>query len=461
MVRFAETDLCDSIRTVAVMRRREFLKQIGAAAGASGAAAALAACGSETTTAKPAAVGATTAEAATTTAAATSSAVTTVAPVTTVAAPKEKRAVKLGFIALTDAASIIMAKELGYFEERGIDAEIIKQASWPALRDALQTKQIDAAHCLYSMPFSVATKIGGNGATDLKIAMILNNNGQAITLAKEFASVGYGDLTKAKALLASAQAPELAMTFPGGTHDLWIRYWLAACGVDSSTLKIGPVPPPQMVQNMTVGNVKGYCVGEPWNAVAVTKDIGFTTLATQDLWLHHPEKALVANEAFATEKKDTLKDVMAAVLKASKWLDDPANRAKAADTLGTEKYVNAKPDDIRGRLTGVYELGAGLGKKEFAGEQMQFFRDGNTNFPRKSYGVWALAQYQRLGLLKDTPDYAKLTSSIILTDLYNEVATAEKIAVPDDDMKPFEVRLDKTMFDPAKPEAEVARKVTP
>lgn len=160
-----------------------------------------------------------------------------------------------------------MAKELGYFDERGIDAEIIKQASWPGLRDALQTKQIDAAHALYSMPLAVATKVGGNGATDLKIAMILNNNGQAITLAKEFAAVGYGDLTRAKALLASAQAPELAMTFPGGTHDLWLRYWLAACGVDASTLKIGPVPPPQMVQNMTVGNVKGYCVGEPWNAV--------------------------------------------------------------------------------------------------------------------------------------------------------------------------------------------------
>lgn len=150
-----------------------------------------------------------------------------------------------------------MAKELGYFDERGIDAEIIKQASWPGLRDALQTKQIDAAHALYSMPLAVATKVGGNGATDLKIAMILNNNGQAITLAKEFAAVGYGDLTRAKALLASAQAPELAMTFPGGTHDLWLRYWLAACGVDASTLKIGPVPPPQMVQNMTVGNVKG------------------------------------------------------------------------------------------------------------------------------------------------------------------------------------------------------------
>ena len=459
------------------MKRRDFLQILGAAVAAPGAAAALAACGSDSK--KGAAAETTTAQTTAPTTAATSAATdastaSTVGSATTVdsmatatsaastatTVAKAVRKVNFGFIALTDAASLIMAKELGYFEERSIDATITKQASWPATRDALQSGEIDAAHCLYTMPFSVATKIGGNGATDLKIAMILNNNGQAITLAKDLAEVGYGDLTKAKALLASSNAPELAMTFPGGTHDLWLRYWLAACGVDASTLKIGPVPPPQMVQNMTVGNVKGFCVGEPWNATAVTNGIGFTTLATQDLWLNHPEKALVANEKFATEQEDSLRDVMAAILKASKWLDDPANRSAAADTLGAEQYVNAKPDDIRGRLTGVYDLGAGLGQKDFKGEQMQFFRDGQTNAPRRSYGIWALAQYQRLGLLTETPDYTALVDSLILSDLYASVAEAEGIEVPDDDMAPFEVRLDSVTFDPAKPEDEVARTVT-
>ena len=149
---------------------------------------------------------------------------------------------------------------------------------------------------------------------------------------------------------------------------------------------------------------------------------------------------------------------MAAILKASKWLDDPANRATAADTLGVEKYVNAKPDAIRGRLTGVYDLGAGLGEKDFAGEQMQFFRDGKTNMPRKSYGIWALTQYQRLGYLQEAPDYQGLVDSLILSDLYKQVATAEGIEVPDDDMAPFDVRLDGVTFDPAKPEIEAARK---
>ena len=414
------------------MDRRDFLRLAGATVAVPAASGLLAACG-----------GGDTKTTATTTAASTSS------------GPPTK--VKLGFIALTDAAPVIMAKELGFFEARNIDASVEKQASWPALRDAMLNNQLDAAHALFSLPLSVATSIGGPGSRDLKVALVLNQNGQAITLAKEFASVGYGDVKAAGELLNSKDAPSLAMTFPGGTHDTWLRYWVKASGADASKLKISPVPPPQMVQNMTVGNVQGYCVGEPWNAVAVQQDIGFTHLATQDLWEFHPEKALVTTAKFETEQRDALKRVMAAVLDASKWLDDPANRAKAADTLGAEKYVNAKPDDIRGRLTGIYDLGAGLGTRDFAGKQMQFFRDGQVSAPRRGHAIWFLSQYQRLGLLKDAPAYQDLADQLILSDLYAEVAKAESITVPDDDMSPFTVKLDEARFDPAKPQPEAVR----
>jgi nitrate/nitrite transport system substrate-binding protein len=423
------------------MERRRFLRLVGTAVALPSVGGLLSACGGGDGDAADAAAPGT----------------TVAGSAATASGSKQLRKVKLGFIALTDCAPLVMANELGFFAERDLDVEVIKQASWPATRDALLAGEIDGAHCLYSMPFSVATGVGGTGGTDLKIAMMLNNNGQAITLHSDFAEAGYGDLAKAKALLASANAPELAMTFPGGTHDLWLRYWLAACGVDASTLAISPVPPPQMVQNMTVGNIKGYSVGEPWNAVAVANGIGFTAITSQDIWLNHPEKALVVGAKFAAEQTDTLKDVMGAVLKAQAWLDDATNRSSAADTLGKEPYVNAPPDDIRGRLTGVYDLGAGLGEKDFAGEQMQFFRDGDLPFPRRSYGIWALAQFQRFGYLTTAPDYTALVDDIVLTDLYSEEAEAEGITVPDDDMAPFEVRLDGVTFDPAKPDEEAAR----
>ena len=425
------------VRTVTVMDRRAFLKLTGTAAAATAAAGVLAACGSDTKK--------------------TVTTTTTKGATGTTKPTGPPRKVRLGFIALTDAASVIMAKELGYFEARNLDVEILKQVSWPGLRDALLTNQIDVAHSLYSLPFAVATGIGGTGSTDLKVAMILSNNGQGITLAKEFAEVGYGNLKKAGELLNSRQAPELGMTFPGGTHDLWLRYWLKAAGANASNLKISPIPPPQMVQNMSVGNVKGFSVGEPWNAVAAAQGIGFTTLATQDLWLNHPEKALVATGQFASTQEDTLADVMAAVLEASKWLDVPANRSKAADTISRPEYVNAPAADIRGRLTGVYDLGAGLGKKVFKGNQMQFFRGGETNFPRHSYGIWAMAQYVRLGLLPSPPAFTKIADELILTDLYKKVAKREGITVPADDMSPFTVKLDNATFDPNKPLVETRR----
>lgn len=417
------------------MDRRRFLRLAGATVAAPAAWSLLGGCGSDSdTTAGPSTTGAGGAGAA-----------------------GGLRKVKAGFIALTDCAPIIVAKENGYFAERGLDVTIEKQASWPATRDNLLNGGIDFGHVLFSMPFSVATGIGGDSNRDLRVAMMLNQNGQAITLAKDFASVGYSNLQEAGKVLNSKAAPKLAMTFPGGTHDMWLRYWLKAIGADTAKLDIKPVPPPNMVQNMEVGNIQGYCVGEPWNAVAVQKGIGFTHLATQDLWLNHPEKALVCNARFATQNTDTLKDVMAAVLQASKWLDDPANRSKAADIISPEKYVNAPAAEIRGRLTGEYDLGANLGSRKFEGNQMRFFRDGQVSFPRKAHAIWFLAQYQRLGLLKAAPDYKALADELILTDLYKEVARAEGVEVPDDDMAPFDVKLDNVTFDPNDPAKEVAR----
>lgn len=367
------------------------------------------------------------------------------------------RKVKLGFIALTDCSSILMAKELGYFEERGVDVTIEKQASWPATRDNLLTNQIDGCHGLYTLPLSVATGIGGDRRRDIFVAMMINNNGQAITLNKTLADAGYGDAEKAAAAIAAAGGANLAMTFPGGTHDLWLRYWLLAGGVPLDSVGIEAVPPAQMVQNMATNNVQGFCVGEPWGAVAVRQDIGFTHLATQDLWQNHPEKAFLVTRKFKEERPDVVKDCMAAILKASKWLDDFDNRDEAAEVVGAEHYISAPAAEIAGRLNGVYDLGAELGEKDYAGDQMTFFRNGEVNLPRKSHYIWAMAQYQRMGYLTEAPPYQELADELILSDFYEEVAEAEGIDIPDDDMQPFEVQLDGITFDPANPDEEASR----
>jgi nitrate/nitrite transport system substrate-binding protein len=286
--------------------------------------------------------------------------------------------------------------------------------------------------------------------------MVLNNNGQAITLKKDLTGAGYADLAAAKGVIEAAPRT-MAMTFPGGTHDTWLRYWLKATGANLTNVNVIPIPPPQMVANMKVGTMDAYCVGEPWNAVAVAQDVGYTAITTQDIWTHHPEKALVVTNKFRTEQEQNLKDTMAAVLKAQRWLDDLVNRTEAANLIAPPGYVNAPAVEIQGRLLGQYAFGGGLPDKDFGGEQMMFFRDGQTPSARKSYVYWWLAQYQRFGLLTGTPDYEGIANEILLQDLYRSVAAAEGVAVPDDDMSPFLVKLDNVTFDPARVAEEVAR----
>ncbi len=370
--------------------------------------------------------------------------------------------IKIGFIPLTDCASVVMAHELGLYKKHGVDVEVLKQPNWAILRDKLSTGELQAAHCLFGMPFSTAAGVSQVKGDALKIAMVINNNGQATTLSKEqFPNVPYNDTAAFKkgvdALIKSGKEPTFAMTYPGGTHDMWLRLTLASAGVDPRTVKIKVIPPPQMVANMGAKNMDGFNVGEPWGGKAVADGIGFTYVATQDLWKQHPEKALVANNSFATQRREDLKKVMMAVLEASQYLDDKAgftkNRTETAQKIGTALYVNAKPEVIQARLLGDYNLGTAPGTKKFGDDTMLFHRGGETNYPRLSYGVWFLTQYQRFGLLSKAPDYQAMAKDVILSDLYKEVAKEMKIEVPDDDMKPLQIAADMGSFDPGKPSA--------
>jgi nitrate/nitrite transport system substrate-binding protein len=367
--------------------------------------------------------------------------------------------IRIGFIPLTDCASVVMAHELGLYSKHGVDVEVSREASWATIRDKVLTGDLDGAHCLFGMPFSVYTGIGGTAGQEMQVAMVLNNNGQAITLSKDFCGpVGFREVSKVKSAVEAMKANKtvtFAMTFPGGTHDLWLRYWLAAAGVDQKTVKIITIPPPQMVANMKVGNMDGYSVGEPWNGVCVQQGIGTTHIASQDIWKHHPEKALVVNKTFSETRRGELKSVMKAVLEASMWLDEPTNRKEAAAVIGKQSYVNAPPEVIEARLLGKYDVGCNQ-MHTYTDDYMMYHRGGATNSPRRSHAIWFMAQYVRFGYLTRPPEYEAIADKLILRQVYAEVAKEMGIPVPDDDMKPFTLDLDKALFDPADPEVSLA-----
>jgi nitrate/nitrite transport system substrate-binding protein len=375
---------------------------------------------------------------------------------TSEAAIDGSKTITLGIIPLTDCAPLAIAYEKGFFKKYGLDVKISKEASWANVRDKILIGELDGAHCLFGMPFSVYTGVGGKEGSEMRIAMMLNNNGQAITLSKEFCSkVGFKEYLRAGEAvneLISSREMTFAGTFPGGTHDIWLRYWLAASGINQNKVKVITIPPPQMVANMKVGNMDGFCVGEPWNAVAVKQGIGFTHISTQDIWKHHPEKALVVNKKFSEERTEDLKKVMKAVMEACIWLDDMNNRKEAAQIIGKISYVNAPAEEIEIRLMGNYNLGCDLGKHSYDEDYMLYHNRGFVNFPRKAHGIWYLTQYVRFNYLKELPDYKKIAEEIILQDLYKAVASEMGIEIPEDDMKPFVLDLDKAEFDPNRPE---------
>jgi len=362
----------------------------------------------------------------------------------------EAKKIKLGFIPLTDCAPLVAAKELGLFAKYGVDVELSKEASWANVRDKILLGELDGAHCLFSMPLSVYTGIGGKAGSEMKIAMMLNNNGQAITLSKDFCGLaGYKEVNKVAGAVKKVQSRKevtFAMTFPGGTHDIWLRYWLAACGVNQKSVGIITIPPPQMVANMRVDNMEGYCVGEPWNGVAAGQNVGFTHIATQDLWSDHPEKALVVNAAFAKNERDDLKKVMKAIVEAQRWLDNMGNRKKAAGWLTKPYYVNAPLAVIEARLLGSSDLGCDLGVQKYKGNYMTFYKNGIVDMPKKVYAYWFLAQYVRFGYLKSEPNYAQIAEKLILDDVYAEVAKEMNIPVQPD-MQPIKTNYD-VLFDP-------------
>ena len=347
----------------------------------------------------------------------------------------EKEEVKIGFIPLTDCASVVMASVLGIDKKYGVKIIPTKEASWAGVRDKLVNGELDFAHVLYGLIYGV--HLGTSGPKkDMAILMTLNQNGQAITLSKKLADKGAVDAgSLAKLMAADKRDYTFAQTFPTGTHAMWLYYWLASVGINPlKDAKVITVPPPQMVANMRVGNMDGYCVGEPWGHRAIADGIGITATTTQDIWPDHPEKVLGTTAEFAKKYPNTARAVTAAILEAGKWIDAGLqNKMKMAETIADKAYVNTSVDVINQRILGRYQNG--LGKTWDDKNHMKFYADGNATFPYLSDGMWFLTQHKRWGLLKDHPDYLNVAKQINHIDIYKQAATASNTPVPKDVMR--------------------------
>lgn len=347
----------------------------------------------------------------------------------------EKKEVKIGFIPLTDCASVVMASVLGIDQKYGVKIIPSKEASWAGVRDKLVSGELDFAHVLYGLVYGVHLGTGGP-KKDMAVLMTLNNNGQGLTLSKKIADKGASTLEGLVGLMKKEPREyTFAQTFPTGTHAMWLYYWLASAGVDPfKDVKSIVVPPPQMVANMRVGNMDGFSVGEPWNHRAIIDGIGVSAATSQDVWKDHPEKVLGTTAEFVKQNPNTARAVTAAILEASKWIDTGLqNKMKMAETIAGKAYVNTSVDAINERILGRYQNG--MGKTWDDPNHMKFFNDGAVNFPYLSDGMWFLTQHKRWGLLKSHPDYLAVAKQINQIEIYKQAAAASKTPLPKSEMR--------------------------
>ncbi|CAN7285149.1 CmpA/NrtA family ABC transporter substrate-binding protein [Rhizobium sp. LjRoot254] len=374
---------------------------------------------------------------------------------------------KLGFIALTDSAALIIAKEKGLFEKHGMpDVEVAKQASWGATRDNLvlggEANGIDGAHILTPMPYLMQTgKVTQNNVpVPMSILARLNLDSQAISVSKEYAATGAGlDSSKLKEAFAAKKAAggevKVAVTFPGGTHDLWMRYWLAAGGIDpDKDVSVIVVPPPQMVANMKVGNMDAFCVGEPWNEQLVNQGIGFTACSTGEIWKRHPEKAFSMRTEWVEKNPNAAKAIMMAIMEAQQWCDKMENKEEMAAIVGKRQWFNVPPKDILGRLKGDINYGNGR-VAEGTDLYMKFWQD-HASYPFKSHDLWFLAENIRWGKLAPDTDIKGLVDKVNREDIWRGAAKDLGVAaadIPATSSRGKETFFDGKVFDPENPTA--------
>jgi nitrate/nitrite transport system substrate-binding protein len=397
--------------------------------------------------------------------AASSPEATTASPTTVALETPEVTTATLGFIALTDSAPLIIAKEKGIFAKYGMpDVKVEKQASWGTTRDNIvlgsQGGGIDGAHILTPMPYLISTgKVTDGKPLPMYLLARLNVNGQGIQLANTYKDLKVGiDSAPLKEVFAKAKADgkevKVAVTFPGGTHDMWMRYWLAAGGINPDTdVSTIVVPPPQMVANLKTGTMESFCVGEPWPLQTVNQDIGYGALTTGEMWKDHPEKAFAMRADWVDKNPKAAKVLLASVLEAQQWCDKDENKEEMCQILAKREWFKVPYEDIIDRSKGKFNFG--VREMENTDLMQKYWRD-NASYPFKSHDLWFLTENIRWGYFEPDTDTKALVDKVNREDIWREAAKA--IGVADADMpaspsRGVETFFDGKTFDPENPKA--------
>ncbi|MEM6391753.1 MAG: CmpA/NrtA family ABC transporter substrate-binding protein [Planctomycetota bacterium] len=361
----------------------------------------------------------------------------------------EKRELTLGIIPLTDCAPIVVAHEKGFFQRHGLEITIAREGSWASIRDKLVFGLIDAAHMLAPMPLAISLGVSGPEHA-VQATLSLDLNGNAITVSNDlFDQMAEADPdamtqrpTTARALRAVIERRKqrglgpltLGVVFTHSTHNYQLRYWLAEAGIDPDRdVELVVVPPPRMVDHLREGRLEGFCVGEPWNSVAVRAGVGKSLITSYELWNNGPEKVLGVTEQWAQAHPQSHRALLRALLEAAAWIDEPGNRQEVTQLLARPEYVGVSPETIGMSMTGTFRYA--LDQPTVQMPDFNVFHRYTANYPWRSHAVWLLTQMARWGQIDADTDFQAVAERVYDPSVCRTAATDLGLVMPVREMK--------------------------
>ncbi|MBC8041781.1 MAG: ABC transporter substrate-binding protein, partial [Opitutaceae bacterium] len=302
---------------------------------------------------------------------------------------------RIGFIALNDAAPIIVAHENGFFKKHGLDVELSREVGWATIRDKVIHRELDAAHALGAMVIS--TTLGVNCLPcECLTAFVLNTDGNCITLSEDLWKRGVRDAVSMRDEIIRSRHERtyvFGVVFAHSSHRIHVCDWLRSGGVDpEKDVRIVVVPPPQLFRNLAAGTIDGYCVGDPWNSLAVREKIGWCVAVSPDLAPGHAEKVLMVRSDFAANRSDEHLAIISALSEAAALCDTPSFRPELCDLLSRREYMNVPSRVIQASLVGPFD--AGHGNTIPATDFIHYHRNA-ANDPTAAKASWLIDGFNR------------------------------------------------------------------
>ncbi len=350
----------------------------------------------------------------------------------------EKTKLNIGFVPITCATPIIMAKPLGFYEKYGLDVDVIKTAGWAVARDKSLNKEYDAAHMLTPMPLAMSMG-AGSVAEPFIMPAVENINGQAIVLHNKH---------KDKRDPKDWKGFKFGVPFEYSMHNFLLRYYVAEFGLDPDTdIQIRVVPPPEMVANLRAGNLDGYLSPDPFNQRAIWEKIGFIHTLTKDIWEGHPCCAFACSKEFAETNPNTYGALLRSIVDATQYSSNLENRKEISEAIAPKNYLNQPVEVIQQVLTGRYA--DGLGSVQDVPNRIDF-----DPFPWHSMAVWILTQMKRWGYVDGALDYKKIAEEVYLAADASKIMNELGYGSPDKTYQNYTIMGKE--FDYNKPEEYIA-----